>query len=95
MEEDGEIRQTDLAIAGGPREVRLSWSSNKLDAEPVTATVDKMNRVYLPIQLFGNGTKRQLKGVSLDDGKTIKRVTSIEPRYQGNTVTHMCCTLEG
>lgn len=93
-EEESELRQQDLAVAGEKKPVWVQWGDGKLDPNPQKVLVDKLGRVYIPLAMLGNGQKKKIKGISFtgESGDTI-RVDYTEPRYEGEFLKYLVCTL--
>lgn len=93
-DEESEIRQQDLAVAGERRAVHLQWGDGSLDPNPQKVLVDKLGRVYLPLHMLGNGQRRKIKGISFTGSKADAiPVQYTEPRYEGDLLKHLVCTL--
>lgn len=93
-EEDTEIRQTALEVGGEEREVNLVWGDGALDPQKRKVRVDEMGRVYLPLSALGSGSKKKVKAISFSGSKAgAIPVAFTEPRYEGNSLKHLVCTL--
>lgn len=91
-EEETEIRQQNLT-PGVPIQAWLKWGEGPIDPQPTEVLVDKLGRVYLPIQLLGNGQKKRIKAIRFQEGTPETPVDHTELLYEGTTLKYLVCAL--
>lgn len=93
-EEDVEIKETELEPPGQPRSAYIVWGDNSLDTSPCTVIVDKLGRVHVPMNTKRTLAKKKIKAISFTPTKKgATPIDNVEPRYSGDKLQYLVCTL--